>query len=649
MTTVQELFNRMFGYIVDEPELQNFFAQLLAKKGTEVLALFNELLAQEGVEFEEIVNSLIANQGDLEAVRKEFEEVEEEVPPAMTKEELLARLSRGSKWMADFFPTLPGEFILVVKDSAPEDFATVQAVLQAAVRAIQQRPEVTETLRQRPAWAYQQLAAAVPPPTAAPPTPPRPPEEVGRVEEIEEEAGPSWLDRIRGIRLPNLRVILAISGVALVLVTALFILTRPGGPPEEEITFEPVARPTATPAAEVTPTPEVKPTATPAVPATATPVPTPTLAPVRKEIASLAAACPEGGYLTYLRFPAAETIGKQGFNTPLMDMKNPVGPKFELRQYRVGEVRGLSGVLLVQTQEGAYFVPLSYFPSQQGETPDCVAVQEVPGFEAALARLTPEKGKTHTIVGSRENWAMASWGLFGLLILAALVESLIKQRVRTLAWIAILFIFTWNIQPKVSAEAQWLLFAITLLVPLALGERGALGELRAVISESAQVGLSREARELLDEGKGLRKLTTQIEWSIAGLWCGINLLWGVLTQSGSPLHVQIGFLPAVGILTLICVVSYLLETIRRNRKGDWGVFIASLVGGVVLTIVTAIVPEGLYQSIAMLITILITILIIILVGLSKMEAIERDRIPDGLAEFASLGLAGILAVVHILH
>lgn len=372
-------------------------------------------------------------------------------------------------------------------------------------------------------------------------------------------------------------------------------------------------------------------------PPTATPKPKPT------PESPLAAGCP-GGYMTYLRFPAQGVLGLQGAKTP--DMVAPAGPKLVLRPYQVTKVSGLDGVLLVQTEEGAYYIPASYFPAK-GEGAECTPFSEVPGFEAALARITPQGGTGKTLLDG-EWWAPIAWGFVLLLVAAAVAETAVKRQLQTLGWLIVLLALLVPLQTRVENDGQWLLYAVGLVTALALGERGALAEVRAALRRTKQVSLPNEVNDLLDPGEGVRRVVVAIDWSKPAWWAAINLVWGLLTSSGSPLYLQLAPLTATVLLGLQCLLFYTLEAWRRNRLGDWGAIGVAFLGGVVSTSFALWLPHGsTLQTIAMLVTTLIGVVIIVLVGISGQEAIERDRIPDGLGAFAAFGLTGLILVVRI--
>lgn len=377
---------------------------------------------------------------------------------------------------------------------------------------------------------------------------------------------------------------------------------------------------------------------------TATPVPTVTPLPPTPE-SPLASGCP-GGYQTYLRFPAPEAMGQQGWRT-LDFTQDPVGPKFEDRLYRVTEVKGRPDKLTVQTGRGAYFVPTSFYPPVLGEASECAPLSDVPAFNAAFALLNPEGGSFTTLFDG-DWWAKAGWGFAILLLLAAVTEAAVKRQLDALAILGSITAIAWASQKSMSNEGQWLIYIGGFMGTLALGYRGALHEINAAMRRTGQVQLPPEVRELMDQGEGIRRVVTAADWSRPAWWAGINLVWGVLTSSGSPLHQQIGPLAATILLGFQCLLFYALESWRRNRTGDWGVLAAALIGALVTSGLALWLPHGsATQTIAMMATALVGVVAIVLVGISGQQAIERDRIPDGLAAFASLALTGLILVVRL--
>ena len=426
----------------------------------------------------------------------------------------------------------------------------------------------------------------------------------------------------------NRRILTVVGGGAVVLLlVALVLLVRlrmPSGngfPPDAEF-----------------PQPSVQ--VVPAVVSTeATPLDT------RMPESPLAAGC-QGGYMTTRRLPSTEGIGRQGTLYPDPLLLNPVGPKIVNIEYFVLELETPVplGVVLVHTEEGAFFFPRSFFPI--AGVAACTPFSQVPDFDEALSRLRPRTGANLTLV-SGGWWTPIAWGLSLLLLLAAISEMMVKRQLRGVMLFLVLVLLTRHLQKFIPVDAQWALYLMGLICSLALGDRGALAEVDAAVRRAGQLRLPDEVQELVDPGSGIRQVVMAVDWSRPAWWAGINLVWGVVTPEGSPLHQQYGPLLATVLLGLQCLIFYGLEAWRRNRSGDWGAIGGALAGALVSTGLSLWLEQGSStQRIALLITAMVVVLAIVLVGVSGQRAIERDRIPDGLAAFASFCLTGLLLVVR---
>jgi hypothetical protein len=323
-------------------------------------------------------------------------------------------------------------------------------------------------------------------------------------------------------------------------------------------------------------------------------------------------------YMVEQRLPA--DINVMLYKSLDFSSEGTVGP-IPYQYYYIHKLGNGTDALMVIYENRIAYAPSSSFPT--AATPECADGQ---------TQIAPKVQLSSLLVGK---WRWIATGSIIILLLSAVAESFLKKR----RFALLLFIIgMWTITtwvPYLELSQEYLfqhfirLLVLGLVLVIGLGGRENTIETRESMNRTmAEARISEEVDELTKFDPGIRGLFDRFDWSYMSIFGGIQEALS-LTLSGSFLTILWGFNGFL-LAVIIANLGLLFEALRRNKKGDWGVFIGTSVGGVLIGILTYILPHGSNtQAIALLLAFVVGFIALMGLGLSNVSPIAKDRVPEG--------------------
>lgn len=309
--------------------------------------------------------------------------------------------------------------------------------------------------------------------------------------------------------------------------------------------------------------------------------------------------------------------------------KGTVGP-IPYQYYYIHKLGNGADALMVIYENRIAYAPSSSFPI--AATPECADGLVLLAIQTGQTQIAPRVELSSLLVGK---WRWIATGSIIILLLSAIAESFLKKR----RFALLLFIIgMWTITtwvPYLELSQEYLfqhfirLLVLGLVLVIGLGGRENTIETRESINRTmAEARISDEVDELTKFDPGIRGLFDRFDWSYMSIFGGIQEALS-LTLSGSFLTILWGFNGFL-LAVVIANLGLLFEALRRNKKGDWGVFIGTSVGGVLIGILTYILPHGTNtQAIVLLLAFVGGFIALMGLGLSNVSPIAKDRVPEG--------------------
>lgn len=332
-------------------------------------------------------------------------------------------------------------------------------------------------------------------------------------------------------------------------------------------------------------------------------------------------------YMVEKRLPA--DVNVMLYKSLDFSSEGTVGP-IPYQYYYIHTLGNGADALMVIYENRIAYAPSSSFPI--AATPECADGLVLLAIQTGQTQIAPRVELSSLLVGK---WRWIATGSIIILLLSAIAESFLKKR----RFALLLFIIgMWTITtwvPYLELSQEYLfqhfirLLVLGLVLVIGLGGRENTIEARESIDRTmAEARISDEVDELTKFDPGIRGLFDRFDWSYMSIFGGIQEALS-LTLSGSFLTILWGFNGFL-LAVVIANLGLLFEALRRNKKGDWGVFIGTSVGGVLIGILTYILPHGTNtQAIVLLLAFVGGFIALMGLGLSNVSPIAKDRVPEG--------------------
>jgi hypothetical protein len=354
----------------------------------------------------------------------------------------------------------------------------------------------------------------------------------------------------------------------------------------------------------------------------------------------------------YNRTPNKDIIGDGGLGPRLykgVDFSasaDRAGSEISMKVYRVVPVTLLPNVVTVQTQEGVFFAPSSWFPAIKGQNPDCLSGNDASEFIKAMDTLAPPP--TRLVFNGQEWWAPIFIGILFLMFVGVLFAIVQGKRFVELGILMLIFVTMWLLIPGIKPGYELYLFIFGSLASLALGSLGGLAPLKAIMGRNKSSVLPKELSDLLSSLNRGFGLVGSIDWSGICWFFGLNLSLMLLNPALSPLNIVFGTKDATLILVGGILLFSTLEAYRRGGRGDWGSFVMSCLAFVNIAILKFTPDHGAWMYLYILVWTVIVILSLVGLGYSNRQEVSADRLPDAIFQYAAIAMASLIIAVFIL-